>query len=113
MRPLVKGVSEATLAGSGGMGARPFGRTGFGAGSGSPGSGSGGGSEPGSGGEVLARTWLIKLFDVTSNGTDNNELLTFSNCKLSVVDISKSVEGAVKADITVICPGEPATTTTD
>ena len=68
---------------------------------------------PGSGGEVLARTWLIKLFDVTSNGTDNNELLTFSNCKLSVVDISKSGEGAVKADITVICPGEPATTTTD
>ncbi len=33
--------------------------------------------------------------------------LTFTNCKLSVVDISKSVEGAVKADITVICPGEP------
>ena len=37
--------------------------------------------------------------------------LTFANCKLSSVDISKSVEGAVKADIQIVCPGEPTTAT--
>jgi len=72
---------------------------------------------PGSGGEVLIKSWVIRLMDVGSIFTDGvpnkNESLTFTDCKLSVVDISKSVEGAVKADITVICPGEPTTVTTD
>ena len=63
------------------------------------------------GGEVLTKSWVIKLTDIA--GTATNATLTFTSCKLSVVDISISVEGAVKADITVICPGEPATTPTD
>jgi len=58
------------------------------------------------GGEVPLHNWTIKFIDV--GGSDSNTL-TFASCKLSVVDISKSVEGAVKADITVICPGEPFT----
>ena len=58
------------------------------------------------GGEVPLKNWTIKFIDV---GGTNLTTLTFANCKLSVVDISKSVEGAVKADITVICPGEPFT----
>ena len=61
---------------------------------------------PGSGGEVPLKNWTIKFIDV---GGSNLTTLTFASCKLSVVDISKSVEGAVKADITVICPGEPFT----
>ena len=56
-------------------------------------------------GEVLLKTWLVKFTDV--NGTATNTTLTFTNCKLSVVDISKSVEGGVKVDITVVCPDEP------
>ena len=64
-----------------------------------------------SGGEVESNSWIVKFTDVSGTSTDST--LTFASCKLSVVDISKSVEGAVKADITVICPGEPATTTTD
>ena len=58
-----------------------------------------------SGGEVESNSWVIKFTDVS--GTSTGTTLTFASCKLSVVDISKSVEGAVKADITVICPGEP------
>ena len=58
-----------------------------------------------SGGEVESNSWIIKFTDVSGTSTDST--LTFASCKLSVVDISKSVEGAVKADITVICPGEP------
>jgi len=58
-----------------------------------------------SGGEVESNSWVIKFTDVSGTSTDTT--LTFASCKLSVVDISKSVEGAVKADITVICPGEP------
>ena len=70
---------------------------------------------PSAGGEVVAKKWIIRLMDVGSTFAsvtaipDRNESLTFTDCKLSVVDISKSVEGAVKADITVICPGEPFT----
>ena len=61
------------------------------------------------GGEVESNYWNVKFVDVS--GDSAVVRLTFSSCKLSVVDISKSVEGAVKADITVICPGEPVTTT--
>ena len=61
---------------------------------------------PSAGGEVPVKNWKIKFIDV---GGSNLNTLTFASCKLSVVDISKSVEGAVKADITVICPGEPFT----
>ena len=38
-----------------------------------------------------------------------NTTLTFENCKFSVADISKSAEGAVKVDITVVCPGDTTT----
>ena len=58
------------------------------------------------GGEVESNSWIVKFTDVSGTSTDST--LTFTSCKLSVVDISKSVEGAVKADITVICPGEPS-----
>ena len=74
---------------------------------------------PGAGGEVIRKKWLVRFMDISSTLAaqttipTRNELLTFTDCQLSVVDISKSVEGAVKADITVICPGEPTTTTTD
>ena len=60
-------------------------------------------------GEVPAKSWNVKFTDVS--GAAAFVRLTFTNCKLSVVDISKSAEGAVKADITIICPGEPATAT--
>lgn len=56
-------------------------------------------------GEVPTNSWLIKFTDV--NGTATENTLTFTNCKLSVVDISKSVEGGTKVDITVVCPDEP------
>ena len=58
-----------------------------------------------SNGEVSANSWLVKFTDV--NGTATNTTLTFTNAKLSVVDISKSVEGGTKCDITVVCPDEP------
>jgi len=56
-------------------------------------------------GEVPANSWLVKFTDV--NGLSSQTTLTFTNCKLSVVDISKSVEGGAKVDITVVCPDEP------
>ena len=56
-------------------------------------------------GEVLSKTWLVKFTDMNSSSTTTT--LTFANCKLSVADISKSVEGAVKVDITIVCPDEP------
>jgi len=56
-------------------------------------------------GEVLSKTWLVKFTDINSSSTTTT--LTFANCKLSVADISKSVEGAVKVDITIVCPDEP------
>ena len=56
-------------------------------------------------GEVPTNSWLVKFTDVSGVATENT--LTFTNCKLSVVDISKSVEGGAKVDITVVCPDEP------
>jgi hypothetical protein len=56
-------------------------------------------------GEVPDNSWLVKFTDVTTSSTPLT--LTFTNCKLSVVDISKSVEGGAKVDITVVCPDEP------
>ncbi len=46
----------------------------------------------------------VKVVDI-ANAT---RTITFNNAKLSSVNISKSAEGAVKADITVVCPDEPA-----
>ena len=60
-----------------------------------------------SNGEVPASSWLVKFTDVS--GASTNTTFTFTNCKLSVMDVSKSAEGAVKVDITVICPGEQST----
>ena len=57
-------------------------------------------------GEVPTNSWLIKFTDISGSSAENT--LTFTNCKLSVVDISKSVEGGVKVDITVVCPDEPS-----
>ena len=56
-------------------------------------------------GEVLAKSWVIKFtsLDAAASATT----LTFANCKLTVADISKSVEGAVKVDISVVCPSDP------
>ena len=51
-------------------------------------------------GEVPTSTWVVKFIDAASVTTT----LTFENAKLTVADISKSVEGAVKVDITVVCP---------
>ncbi len=56
-------------------------------------------------GEVPLRVWTVKFTDVS--GAVTNTTLSFNNCKLSVVDISKSVEGGVKVDITIVCPDEP------
>ncbi len=58
-----------------------------------------------SNGEVSANSWLVKFTDVS--GTSTGATLTFTNAKLSVVDISKSVEGGTKVDINVVCPDEP------
>lgn len=56
-------------------------------------------------GEVPKNSWLVKFTDVS--GVATNTTLTFTNSKLSVIDISKSTEGGVKVDITVVCPDEP------
>ena len=56
-------------------------------------------------GEVIPKTWLIKFTSLDASAS--NTTLTFANCKLSVADISKSVEGAVKVDISVVCPSDP------
>lgn len=56
-------------------------------------------------GEVPTNSWLVKFVDV-SGGTAEGEW-TYENVKLSVVDISKSVEGAVKVDITLVLPSLP------
>tara|TARA_R110002020_G_scaffold217179_1_gene425028 strand:+ start:376 stop:825 length:450 start_codon:yes stop_codon:yes gene_type:complete len=55
-------------------------------------------------GEVPKNEWAVKFVDIASATTT----ITFNNAKLSSVNISKSAEGAVKADITVVCPDEPA-----
>jgi len=57
-------------------------------------------------GEVLSKTWLIKFTSMDSSAS--NTTLTFANCKLTVADISKSAEGAVKVDISVVCPSDPS-----
>ena len=57
-------------------------------------------------GEVPFKTWLIKFTSLDASAS--NTTLTFANCKLSVADISKSVEGAVKVDISVVCPDDPS-----
>ena len=56
-------------------------------------------------GEVPKNSWLVKFTDVS--GVATGTTLTFTNCKLSVIDISKSTEGGVKVGITVVCPDEP------
>lgn len=55
--------------------------------------------------EVPANTWYVKFTGVDAE----TRTLTFSNCKLSIVDISKEVDGGVKVDITIICPSNPTT----
>ena len=57
-------------------------------------------------GEVIPKTWLIKFTSLDASASETT--LTFANCKLSVADISKSVEGAVKVDISVVCPSDPS-----
>ena len=56
--------------------------------------------------EVPTSSWNVKFTDVS--GSSSVVRLTFANCKLSSVDISKSVEGAVKVDISVVCPSDPS-----
>jgi hypothetical protein len=58
-------------------------------------------------GEVPAKNWTVKFTDVA--GVVTSSTLTFINAKLSVIDISKSVEGGAKVDITIVCPSEPVT----
>ena len=57
-------------------------------------------------GEVLSKTWVIKFTSMDSASSATT--LTFANCKLTVADISKSAEGAVKVDISVVCPSDPS-----
>jgi hypothetical protein len=57
-------------------------------------------------GEVLSKTWVIKFTSMDSSASATT--LTFANCKLTVADISKSAEGAVKVDISVVCPSDPS-----
>jgi|TARA_R110000824_G_scaffold75597_1_gene191724 hypothetical protein len=54
-------------------------------------------------GEVPKTEWAIKFIDIANTTTT----LTFNDVKLTSIDISKSAEGAVKADITLVCPNEP------
>jgi len=56
-------------------------------------------------GEVLSKTWVVKFTSMDSASSATT--LTFANCKLTVADISKSAEGAVKIDISVVCPSDP------
>lgn len=58
-------------------------------------------------GEVPKNSWLIKFTDVSGSSTLGT--FTFTNAKLSVIDISKSTEGGVKVDVTIVCPDEPTT----
>jgi hypothetical protein len=55
-------------------------------------------------GEVPAQTWAVKFTDAASTDTT----LTFNNCKLTSFDISKSTEGGVKVDISLVCPDDPS-----
>lgn len=58
-------------------------------------------------GEVPATDWLVKFTDVS--GVATNGTLTFDDSKLAIVNIVKGVEGAVKADISIVCPSFPTT----
>jgi len=60
-------------------------------------------------GEVPTNSWIVKFVDVSGNASIVK--LTFNNSKLSVADISKSVEGGTKVDVTIVCPDEPVTAT--
>ena len=53
--------------------------------------------------EVPAKTWAVKFTDAATTATT----LSFPNCKLTSLDISKSTEGGVKVDISLVCPEEP------
>ena len=53
--------------------------------------------------EVPARTWAVKFTDAATTATT----LSFPNCKLTSLDISKSTEGGVKVDISLVCPSDP------
>ena len=55
--------------------------------------------------EVPANSWYVKFTGIDAS----TKTLTFANCKLSIVDISKEVDGGVKVDITIICPSDPTT----
>ena len=59
-----------------------------------------------SNGEVSKNSWLAEFTDVS--GTKTGTTLTFANCKLSVIAISKAVEGGTKVDVTIVCPDEPS-----
>ncbi len=54
-------------------------------------------------GEVPEVDWAVKFTDAATTETT----LTFPNCKLTSFDVSKSTEGGVKVDITLVCPEEP------
>jgi hypothetical protein len=54
-------------------------------------------------GEVPEVDWAVKFTDIANTATT----LTFANCKLTSLDISKSTEGGVKVDISLVCPEEP------
>jgi hypothetical protein len=54
-------------------------------------------------GEVPAVSWAVKFTDAASTATT----LTFPNCRLTAFEVSKSTEGGVKVDISLVCPEEP------
>mgnify|MGYP003148892887 FL=1 len=54
-------------------------------------------------GEVPAVSWAVKFTDAASTATT----LTFTNCRLTAFEVSKSTEGGVKVDISLVCPEEP------
>lgn len=57
-------------------------------------------------GEVPEKSWIVKFTDVSAVSTGTT--LTFTRCKLSTTEISKSTEGGVKVDVTIVCPVEPS-----
>ena len=54
-------------------------------------------------GEVPALEWAVKFTDIANGATT----LNFADCKLTSLDISKSTEGGVKVDISLVCPSDP------
>jgi len=57
-------------------------------------------------GEVALNQFVVRV--TGADGSINN--FTFSNGKLSVLDVSKPVEGGVKADINIVLPSDPTVT---